>query len=328
MNSAIESSLISVIIPSFNRQSTIKRAIESVLNQTYQNFEIIVVDDCSKDKTVSIIRSLMKDYSNIQLIVNSKNMGPNFTRNRGIKAASGEYIILLDSDDDWRPEMLELLLLKLQKSPKKVGFVFPGMTLIQPGLNRNILPKYSGKVFKEMLTQGVIGVYPLIKREVFKKVGLFDESEILRQGGHQDYEMWIRIALYYECEYVSKPLLNHYVHKSSITYESLIKKPFTKIWAYLYIWKKYKSFIKDDIEIYQFFCYKIFELLCLAKSKRLARNVIFMALKKKIFVPRTYYHLVFYLHDFYSPIKFLESFKDFARLIKEFVQRFLFRLKS
>lgn len=313
--------LISVIIPSFNREKTIKRAVESVLNQTYLNLEIIVVDDCSTDKTVSIIQDLMKKDSRIQLLVNSANQGPNYTRNRGIRHAKGKYLILLDSDDDWERETLELLWKKIVKTPPEVGLVYPGMNLIQPGIKRKIYPKYRGKVFRKLMTQGVIGVYPLIKREVFDKTGLFDESEILRKGGHQDYEMWIRIAQHYEYEFVNKPLLNHYYHKTSITYESLIKKPYTKIKAYLYIWKKYTEFISNDSDIYSFFCFKIFELLSLAHNKKMAKKVIFMALKTSPMKIRVYYHLISYLHDFYSPIKILDRIHEFVKFLKELYGR-------
>ncbi|WP_457559293.1 glycosyltransferase family 2 protein [Candidatus Harpocratesius sp.] len=320
-----ENDLISVIIPVYNREKTINRAINSVLHQTYQNFEIIVVDDCSSDQSVKIVKSFIQNDFRIQLLINNINQGPNYTRNRGIKQAQGKYIILLDSDDDWEPETLELLYKKIIKTPPKVGLVYPGMNLIQPSFSRKIYPKYRGRVFKKLMTQGVIGVYPLIKREVFEKTGLFDESEILRKGGHQDYEMWIRIALYYEFEYVNRPLLNHYFHQASITYESLIKKPYTKIKAYLYIWRKYKNYISDDADVYVFYCFKIFELLCLAHNQKTAKKIIFMAYKTNPFKIRSYYHLISYLHDFYSPIKFFERIHEIIKLFKELYERIIIR---
>ena len=230
-----EKDLISVIIPSYNREHTILRALKSVINQTYSNIEIIVVDDCSKDNTVPIIKSLMKKESRLQLLINNENQGPNYTRNRGIKQAKGKYLSLLDSDDEWYPETIEILWKKIKNTSNKIGAVYPGMNFITPSHQRKIYPKYRGNVFRDLMTKGTIGTYPLIKREIFSKTGLFDESEVLRIGGAQDYEMWIRISKYYEFEHVSKILLKHYFEYDSITFRSAIEKPLTKIKTYIYI---------------------------------------------------------------------------------------------
>jgi len=320
--------LISVIIPAYNREKTIVRSIKSVIHQTYENLEIIIVDDCSSDNTIPVIESFLQIDSRITLLKNEINQGPNFTRNRGIKQSTGRFIILLDSDDDWVLNTLEILWKKIITTDEKVGLVYPGMNLIQTGMTRKINPKYRGDVFLKLMTQGVIGVYPLIKKEVFAKTGLFDEHEILRKGGHQDYEMWIRIAHHYEFEYVNEPLLNHYYHKDSITYESLIKKPFTKIYAYIYIWKKYKEFIGNNPDVYTFYCYKIFELLCLANQKNLAKKVIFSALKTDIKKLRTYYHLIFYLHDFYIRSRVLQRVQELAITVKEYYGRFRLHMEG
>lgn len=99
------SPLISVCIAVYNRQKFIQAAIESVLNQTYQNFEIIIIDDGSKDDTVSIIESIAD--SRIKLFKNESNQGVVYTRNRYLELANGEFIAILDSDDLWFPDKLE-----------------------------------------------------------------------------------------------------------------------------------------------------------------------------------------------------------------------------
>jgi glycosyltransferase involved in cell wall biosynthesis len=319
--------LISIIIPSYNRENTIERAIKSVFEQTYSNLEIIIVDDFSTDNSIAKIKTLIKDESRIKLLLNKQNQGPNFTRNRGIQAAQGKYLSLLDSDDEWIPETIEILWNKLKNTPDNIGLVYAGLTIISNTSSRKIYPKYRGMVFRDLLTRGVIGVYPLIKRTVFDKVGLFDEHEILRKGGAQDYEMWIRIAQYYEFEYSNKLILNKYDYQDSITYETLVKNPIKKIRTYLYIWKKYHPYFGDDSGIYIFFCYKIFELLCGGNYRELARKTIFMAFKKNYLKPRTYFHLIFYLHDFHSPIKFLGKIEQLARYAKEILERFRFRFR-
>jgi len=320
-----ENDLISVIIPSYNRELTILRALKSVINQTYSNIEIIVVDDCSIDNSVPIIKSLMDKEPRIQLLINSENKGPNYTRNRGIKQAQGKYISFLDTDDEWYLETLEILWKKIKNTSDKIGLVYYGTFLITNRLQRNIYPKYRGKVFRKLMTKGTIGGYPLIKHEVFNKAGLFDESEILRKGGNQDYELWIRISQYYEFECVNKLLLKGYYLSDGITFKSVNKQPFTKIRSFLYIWNKYKQYFREDTDVYVFFCYKIYELLEKGKKKKLAKKIIFMALKTNKMKLRTYYHLISYLHNFYSPVDILSKVEDLARQLKEWYERFKFK---
>ena len=98
---------VSIIIPTYNRAHLIGRAIQSVLNQTYQNFEIIVVDDGSTDNTEEMIKEFQKHDKRIKYIRHEKNRGGAAARNTGIKVARGEYIAFQDSDDEWLPEKLE-----------------------------------------------------------------------------------------------------------------------------------------------------------------------------------------------------------------------------
>ena len=307
--------LISVIIPCYNREKLIKRAIKSLQDQTYSNIEIFVVDDCSTDNSVQVIKKQMETDSRIKLLENQTNSGANYSRNQGIRAAKGSYLSFLDSDDEWTPETLELLYKKITNCPEKVGAVYSGMLKILGEEKQKIYPKHRGEVFKKLMTEGTIGTYPLIKREVFEKVGLFDEHEILRKGGHQDYEMWIRIAQFYEFEYVNKLTLIYHFQQDSITFNTLIKNPEKKIRAYLYIWNKYRERIGNDREIYAFYCYKIFELLSAGKRRKLAKKVLFMGLKARPFQPRVYYHLLAYFNEFYSPIDIMARVEKYARTL-------------
>lgn len=105
MNSEVS---VSIIIPTFNSEKYIAQAIESVLHQTFSNFEIILVDDASKDSTLNIVQSF--NDPRIKILVNKENQGVSYSRNRGIKAAQGRWIGLLDSDDWYAPQRLEKLL--------------------------------------------------------------------------------------------------------------------------------------------------------------------------------------------------------------------------
>lgn len=110
---------VSVIIPAYNRADTIGAAINSVLRQTEPNFELLVVDDASTDRTKDVVREFRD--TRVELIEHVQNAGSSVARNTGIRAARGRYIALLDSDDLWFPRMLESQLARLQAAPKQVG---------------------------------------------------------------------------------------------------------------------------------------------------------------------------------------------------------------
>ncbi len=98
--------LVSIVMPSYNSEKYISESIESVINQTYKNWELLIVDDCSTDKSVLIIKKIMKCDARIKLIENNKNKGAAHTRNNGIRSSKGRYICFLDSDDLWNKDKL------------------------------------------------------------------------------------------------------------------------------------------------------------------------------------------------------------------------------
>ena len=98
---------VSIIMPVYNASGTIRDAVDSVLRQTYQNYELIIIEDCSKDDSLSIVRSYEQADSRIRVIENPENKGVAFSRNAGVQAADGDYIALLDSDDVWLENKLE-----------------------------------------------------------------------------------------------------------------------------------------------------------------------------------------------------------------------------
>lgn len=129
---------ISVIIPTYNREKLIERSIKSVLNQTYKNIEVIVVDDCSNDNTKSIVNSIKDDR--LIYIKLSKNKGACYARNKGIEAASGKYIAFNDSDDVFYKNKLEKQLKNLLNNNSDLDFckmkVFRDMNYIFPSIEQ------------------------------------------------------------------------------------------------------------------------------------------------------------------------------------------------
>lgn len=195
---------VSVIIPTYNSEKFIAKAIESVLQQTYPNVELIVVDDASQDNTVEVVKGYCSDR--IKLIVNDRNQGPSYSRNRAIEVANGEWIALLDSDDWFAGDRLEKLLQVAQS--KNADFVVDDLYFITEGAEKPWTTRFSerwgfgtGKVPINTITQlnavdfieldlGV--VKPLIKREFLVRHGLkFDEE--LRFG--EDFHLFLLCLL-------------------------------------------------------------------------------------------------------------------------------------
>ena len=200
---------VSVIIPTYNRAHSIVSAIQSVLNQTYQGFEIIVVDDGSTDNTKEIMREIQTQDKRIRYIGYEKNKGAPTARNTGIKASRCDYIAFQDSDDEWSPEKLEKQMKAFESASPKVGVVYTGFYRLgkrktyMPSIRRKKTQR-EGDIFSSLLEGNLVGTPTiLIKRECFERAGLFDEN----LTALQDWELVIRISKYYDFIFVDEPLL-------------------------------------------------------------------------------------------------------------------------
>jgi glycosyltransferase involved in cell wall biosynthesis len=211
---------ISIIIPTYNGGENIERAVESVLKQTFQNFEIIIIDDFSKDNTVEIIEELKKEEPRIKLVILDRNSGsPAKPKNEGFKIARGRYIAYLDQDDEWLPNKLEEQIRFFKDSNNdKLGIVSCGAILMN--IHENIfsyfIPVQNKNIFPEILLRNPIysNSSVLIKREVIEKVG--DRDEYMKYS--EDLEMWIRVAgRGYDFGYIFKPLFKYYFHSNNVS---------------------------------------------------------------------------------------------------------------
>ena len=189
--------LVSVIMPSYNREKTIAKSIKSVLTQTIKDFEFIIVDDGSSDRTVEIINCFSD--KRIKLIILKNNQGANKARNIGIKHASGKYIAFLDSDDCWRSNKLEIQMQYMKEKCYKVSFT--PYSIKQGNKEEKIIPsnylKYSNNIDsikKDLRLFNIIGTPTIIiEKDVLLEVGMFDD-ELPRL---QDYDLAIRIVQKY-----------------------------------------------------------------------------------------------------------------------------------
>jgi len=189
----MKSPTVSVIIPTYNRAHLIGRAIQSVLNQTYKDFELIIVDDGSTDNTEDIIKEFQKKDKKINYIRHEKNKGGSAARNTGIKAARGEYIAFLDSDDEWLRNKLESEI-EILNNKKDYVICSTGHTFIKEE-NEKIISKKCSK--KQIISQKFVlrseclttNDFTVTKKATLK-IGGFDEKLPARQ----DWDFWIRIT--------------------------------------------------------------------------------------------------------------------------------------
>lgn len=180
--------LISVIIPVYNVEKFIENTINSVLNQTYKNIEILIMDDCSVDNSAELIKCLAKEHSQIKYYKLKINSGAAVARNKGIELAEGEYIAFLDGDDRWKPDKLEKEL-SLAKD-KNAGFIFTAIEMIDE--NGNIVKKkrkIKEKVdYKFLLSNTIIATSSVLID--ISKLGKF-QMPLIRSG--QDYATWLML---------------------------------------------------------------------------------------------------------------------------------------
>lgn len=204
---------ISVIIPTYNRQVLVQRAIHSVINQTIPANEIIVVDDGSNDQTLSIIR---KKYPQVQCF-RIGHGGISLARNFGIQQANGDWIGFLDSDDTWLPYKLEKQIKFLKKYPS-YQICHTNEIWIRKGKRVNPKlkhQKYGGFIFERCLPLCVISPSSvLIHKDLFLTFGMFDPDLQVCE----DYELWLRICAFIPVLYIDEPLIVKYGgHKDQLS---------------------------------------------------------------------------------------------------------------
>lgn len=181
--------LISIVMPAYNAEKTIKDAIQSVINQTYKHWELLVIDDCSKDSTKEIVQQLCKKDTRIILLKNEKNLGVSKSRNYGIRKSRGSWIALLDSDDMWVAEKLEKQY-RLLNQREDADLIFTGSSFINSdGDNFTyILHVPKQIIYKQLLKQNLISCSSVLVRR-----GLLELYPMQRDDMHEDFIVWLQI---------------------------------------------------------------------------------------------------------------------------------------
>lgn len=236
--------MVTVIIPTYNRANTIKRAIESVQNQTYSNLEIIIVDDNSSDNTKHIIDSI--NDSRIKYIKQCKNLGGAAARNVGIKNAKGSCIAFQDSDDEWLPNKLQKQLEFMESENADVVCCSYWRYMDK---EKSIIPKYKIEqninLYEKLFRENFIGTPTIIGKKQCFNSEMFDES----MPRFQDWELMLRMTKRYKVAFLNEPLVNAYVQDTSITRNSK-----NGILAFQKIIEKNMGFFERNSEMYSYYC--------------------------------------------------------------------------
>jgi len=208
------SPLVSVIIPAYNAEAFISETLKSVLAQTYQNIEILVVDDGSQDRTYEIVQSFAANDSRIQLLRQS-NQGAIAARNLAIEKSKGEFIAPIDADDIWYPQNLEKQVQCMIQADSSVGLVYAWSAHIdEKGLliGAGRTSTLQGDVYLSLVQDNFVGSgsTPLIRRSCFDKVGAYNyKLKEENAEGCADWDLYLRIAECYEFQVVPEFLIGY-----------------------------------------------------------------------------------------------------------------------
>ena len=237
--------LISIIMAAYNAEKTIEQAIDSVLNQTYPNFELLVVNDCSKDRTVELVRNIAAKDSRVRLISNVKNSGVSYTRKHGLEEAQGSWIAILDSDDAWAPEKLEKQI-ALQKK-MNADLLFTGSAFMDSD-GQSIdwyLHAPAEVTYRQLLKQNVLSnSSALVRKELYTK------HYAIGDGMHEDFAIWLSILKERRKAYgVDEPLLIYRIAKSS--------KSGNKVKAAKMNWNTYRYVGLNPLSAFYYECWYV-----------------------------------------------------------------------
>ena len=205
--------LVSIITPSFNSEKFIAETIASVQSQTYANWEIIIVDDCSKDKTVAIIEEIMQSESRIKLVKLEKNSGPAIARNTGIKAAKGKFMTFLDADDIWFPDFIGNSIKTIQR--EGIHFVFSSYRRSDEALNF---------IYSDFIVPEKVTYHDVLKTNSISCLTAFIDIEVLGKKlmpevfKRQDMGLWLQYLKEIPFAYgIKEPKAIYRIRKNSLS---------------------------------------------------------------------------------------------------------------
>jgi glycosyltransferase involved in cell wall biosynthesis len=213
--------LVSIVIPTHNRSGLLKNAVESALAQTYDNIEIIIVDDLSSDNTEQVVNELLN--GKILYIKNETSLGGAGARNKGIENSKGEFIAFLDDDDIWYPDKIKLQVNKISENDDNI-LCTCGLRVVysSTGLDYFNFPKIKDVTLEKMLLNNLVGITStvLVRKSSLDTAGNFDS----RLPAREEYDLWIRLSECGKFTSVNKPLLDYNIHTNRAQISANIDK--------------------------------------------------------------------------------------------------------
>ncbi|MFH1893699.1 MAG: glycosyltransferase [Candidatus Zixiibacteriota bacterium] len=234
--SEVDYGKVSIIIPTYNRAEYLEEAIESALNQTYQNCEIIVCDDASTDDTAAVLK---KFENSITVLKHQTNRGVSAALNTCIRSSDGEYISWLSSDDVYMPEKVQTEIEFLHQNPG-IGMVYSDFFYIDRFSNRgqraNVQPLTEGNERTELFQRNPInGCSVMFRKQCLNETGYFDEELGGRAGYTADGAMWHKMVHFHRIRFLDKPLLYYRVHGDNVANRMDTRKA----------WSEYREYMKN-----------------------------------------------------------------------------------
>ena len=253
-----------VIIPLYNKEKYIENAIKSILNQTFTDFELLIINDCSTDKSIEIASKFASEK--VQIIHHEKNSGLAATRNTGIKKATSNYVTFLDADDLWKPRFLEKIFHLIQNFPDARIFgtnyeEIWGKTIKNPHNGSEFLPEdFTGYInfFKMNLKQGIYNHGSVcLHKEVYESVGFYNENIQLSQ----DLDFNIRANYHYKLAYDNSVQMSYFMQtENQLTRSSIVNKTIPD-------YDKYEDWTKNNSDLKKYLDFERYVL-----GKRLKKN--------------------------------------------------------
>lgn len=205
--------MVSVVMPAYNSEEFITAAIQSVKEQTYSNWELLVIDDASEDKTSAIVKELTREDHRIKLLRNEENQGAGISRNKGISQAKGAYIAFLDADDLWKPHKLQTQLEFMQKNEVSVCFSSYELISENGGKRSEIVQALPYVTYQKLLKSNYIG----------NLTGIYNASEIGKIYGpelrkRQDWGLWLTaVKIADPAKSIKEPLAVYRLRRNSVS---------------------------------------------------------------------------------------------------------------
>lgn len=295
---------VTVVVPTFNRNDFLRRALRSIISQTFTDFEVIVIDDCSPQEALVVVREFHD--SRISYLRNDKNQGEALSRNTGILAAKGIYVAFLDDDDEWLPEKLQLQVAFMDRSDDQTGGVFTKfawMNAEDGSFLRYRFPNATGKiptgreeVHKALLISNFIGTPStvLLRKRCLDESGLFDKNIVYGE----DHDLWLRISERYSFEYIDQTLVRCYVHPNRISSNLDVI-----IQGQQAMMQKYPPTKPEHREYHSRKYYVIGERYCLARDMKQGRRMFLNSIRQYPFYWRSYLELGASLFGYSSYLK-------------------------